>query len=155
MDTILTLMFPLLVFLAFLFYYSLQCVNCPDCGAPLPKFLSPFKKTRRMWRAGGYLCARCGCETNMAGKKVTADTPSAPFPTLACIFLAGSLLVGIGLGAIVLVTINRPAPVADVPLDALELKAPRSLAELPPEIVPPPLPVFEAPQDNSVLAPAN
>src|SRR5205823_1457053 len=88
MDTILISLLPLLVPFAFLLYYALRPVKCPDCGDTLPTIYSPFKKTRRMWRAGGYLCARCGCETNMAGQKVTADTPPAPFPTLQCAVLA-------------------------------------------------------------------
>jgi len=117
MDTILLSISPLLVPLAFVLYYALHPVKCPDCGDTLPLFGSPFKKTRRMWRAGGYLCARCGCETTMAGQKVTADTPPASFPTLQWALLAVGLLVGVGLGAS-LVLAGRaavaatPAPVA-------------------------------------------
>jgi len=98
-DPILISLLPLLVPLAFLLYQAFHRVNCPDCGETLPLFYSPFKKTRRMWRAGGYLCARCGCETNMAGQRVTADTPPAPFPTptLQWALLAVFLLIGVGL----------------------------------------------------------
>src|SRR3954463_1184553 len=84
---------PFLVCAAFLLYQLTCKVHCPDCGARLPAFLSPFRKTRRMWRAGGYLCSRCGCETDTAGQKVTADTPPAPFPTLQWALLAGFLLI--------------------------------------------------------------
>lgn len=99
MDTIWLSMAPFLVALAFVLFLALRRVKCPDCGDPLPIFYSPFKKTRRMWRAGGYLCPRCGCETDMAGRKVTADTPPAPFPTLHWALLAVILLVGVGLAA--------------------------------------------------------
>ena len=99
MDTIWLSMAPLLVPLAFVLFLALRRVMCPDCGDPLPLFYSPFEKTRRMWRAGGYLCPRCGCETDMAGRKVTADTPPAPFPTLQWALLAVLLLVGVGLAA--------------------------------------------------------
>ena len=73
--------------------------------------------TRRQWRAGGYLCPRCGCETNMAGQKVTADTPPASFLTLQWALLGASLavllLVGVGLAAS-LIVVGERAPVAAV-----------------------------------------
>src|SRR3954471_21220504 len=117
MDTILLSILPLFVPLAFLLYYALHPVKCPDCGAALPLVYSPFKKTRRMWRAGGYLCARCGCETDMAGQKVTADTPPAPFPTLQWVLVAVFLLVGVGLGSVALIgqTVASPPPVVAPP----------------------------------------
>jgi hypothetical protein len=116
MDTII-MMSPLLVPLVFVLCYAFRRVKCPDCGATLPIFYSPFKKTRRMWRAGGYLCDRCGCETNMAGEKVTADTPPAPFPTLQWAFVGVLLLVGGGLLAAVLIVSGRAAvpPVVAAP----------------------------------------
>jgi hypothetical protein len=121
MDIILISMLPLLVPLAFLLYYALHPVNCPDCGDTLPIFYSPFKKTSRMWRAGGYLCARCGCETNMAGQKVTADTPAATFRTLRWGLTAFLLLVGVGVGVVAASLIltgpaaGPAAPVIDAP----------------------------------------
>ena len=116
MDIMLISMLPLLVPILFLLYFALRVVKCPDCGETLPVLYSPMKKTRRMWRAGGYLCARCGCETNMAGEKVTADTPPAPFPTLQWAVLVVALLVGVGLGASLLfrgqaAVAAQPAPV--------------------------------------------
>ena len=45
-------------------------VQCPDCGARLSGFQSPFTKTRRQWLEGGYLCRRCGCEVDLSGHKV-------------------------------------------------------------------------------------
>jgi hypothetical protein len=125
MYIILLSMLPFLVTLAFILYQAFRRVDCPDCGDPLPLFYSPFKKTRRMWRAGGYLCARCGCETNLAGQKVTADTPPAPFPTLQCALLAVALLVGIGLAGVMLIppaAAASPAaaapPVVELPQEA-------------------------------------
>jgi hypothetical protein len=53
MDTIWLSMLPFLVALVFVLILALRRVECPDCGAPLPVFCSPFVKTRRMWRAGG------------------------------------------------------------------------------------------------------
>ena len=80
-----------------------------------------------MWLAGGYLCARCGCETNMAGQKVTADTPPAPFPTLQCVLLAVGLLVGAGLATSLIragrAVAARPAPAA--------IAAPPAVVDLP------------------------
>jgi hypothetical protein len=89
---------PLLVPLVFFVWHALRRVDCPDCGAPLPPLVSPFRKTRRMWRAGGYLCARCGCETDSAGRKVTADAPLPPAPARQWALLSVLLLVGLGLG---------------------------------------------------------
>lgn len=102
---------PFLAALAFVLVHARRRVECPDCGDPLPVFCSPLKKTRRMWRAGGYLCARCGCEADAAGRKVTADTPPAPVPTLQWAALAVSLLVGVGLAA----SVTLIAPAAGVP----------------------------------------
>lgn len=106
----------LLVPFAFLLFQAFRRVKCPDCSETLPVFYSPFKKSRRMWRAGGYLCARCGCETNMAGQKVSADTPPAPFPTLQWALLAIGLLAGVGLGAsLIVVGAATPPPAAAAP----------------------------------------
>jgi len=109
---------PLSCFLVpiFLFWrHALRRVDCPDCGAPLPAFMSPFRKTRRMWRAGGYLCARCGCETDMAGRKVADDTPLPPFPTGQWVAIGVLLLIGLLLAWVGLVAIPdfyRPVQVA-------------------------------------------
>lgn len=92
-------MSPALVPLAFLLWLLLRRVDCPDCGSTLPPFISPFRKTRRMWRVGGYLCGRCGCETDMAGRKVAASTPLTPVPTSQWALLSASLLVAFGLGS--------------------------------------------------------
>jgi len=121
MYIILISILPALVPLAFLIYFALHRIKCPDCGDTLPILYSPFKRTRRMWLAGGYLCARCGCETNMAGQKVTADTPPAPFPTLQCALLAVGLLLGAGLATSLIrtglaVAATPPAVIADPPV---------------------------------------
>ncbi|MGL5097161.1 MAG: hypothetical protein ACRDD1_16360 [Planctomycetia bacterium] len=90
---------PLLVTLAFVVWHAGLRRACPDCDAPLPLFYSPFRKTRRMWRAGGYLCAACGCESDSAGRKVTADTPMPPIPVGLWAFAGFSALLGLGLAA--------------------------------------------------------
>jgi hypothetical protein len=118
MDIILLSMLPLLVPLAFVLYYALHRVKCPDCGDTLLfMFYSPFKKTRRLSRASCYLCARCGCETNAAGQKVTVDTPSASFLTLQWASLAFLLLVAVGVGVVAAsLILSGPATVAAAPL---------------------------------------
>ncbi len=88
------ILLPLVVLIVLWPYLTAHRVRCPDCGELLPRFYSPFKVTRRMWREGGRLCARCGCEANIAGQKVTADTPLEPFPTRRWTTLAFALLLG-------------------------------------------------------------
>ena len=139
MYIILICILPALVPLAFLLYFALHRINCPDCGDTLPIVYSPFNRTRRMWLAGGYLCARCGCETNMAGQKITADTPPAPFPTLQFALLAVCLLLGVGLGASL---IRTGLAVAATP------PPPAVIAD-------PPAPVIDLPQQAPAAAPAN
>ena len=48
---------------------------CPDCGEALPRIQSIFKMTKRQWMEGGYICLRCGCEVDTAGRKVPANAP--------------------------------------------------------------------------------
>jgi hypothetical protein len=111
MDILLISMLPMLVPFVFLIVYGVgRAPQCPDCGSTLPVWVSPFKKTRRMWRAGGFLCARCGCETDFAGQKVTAATPPAPFPTLQWALLAVLLLIGAGLVTAALVRMHPEPP---------------------------------------------
>jgi hypothetical protein len=88
---------PLLVPLAIIVWQALRRRTCPDCAFPLPIFYSPLRKTRRMWRAGGYLCARCGCEADLAGRKVTADTAFPPFPAGQWELVGVFIVVGLGL----------------------------------------------------------
>src|SRR5215218_5323156 len=114
------IMIPLIVLIVLWPYLTAPRVRCPDCGELLPRFYSPFKLTRRMWREGGRLCARCGCETNIAGQKVTADTPLEPFPNRRWTTLAFALLIG--LGVVASVRLIGPtmiaAPVAAPPVQA-------------------------------------
>jgi hypothetical protein len=113
----------ILVPLAILLCNALRPVKCPDCGAALPVVYSPFEKTRRMWRAGGYLCARCGCETDMAGQKVTAETPPAPFPALHWALLAVGVLLGVGLICVILRVPAAASPPSVAPSVAFPQKA--------------------------------
>lgn len=125
-DIMLVSILPFLVPLAFVLYHALRNVRCPECGDPLPPFCSPWRKTRRMWRAGGYLCNRCGCEANAAGQKVTADTPLTPLPTLQLALLAVLLLAGVGLGASALLigpAVPAPPMVAAPPMVVLPAPA--------------------------------
>jgi hypothetical protein len=61
---------PFAIFVGMLLMIGLRRVNCPDCAARLSAWQSPFTKTRRQWLEGGYLCRRCGCETDVAGHKI-------------------------------------------------------------------------------------
>jgi hypothetical protein len=97
METVLILL-PFLAILAAAWMFPSRRVRCPECGASLPVIGSPFAKTRRMWRDGGFLCARCGCETDLAGGKVAPDMPLPPLPAGRWALLGGSLLLAIGLG---------------------------------------------------------
>jgi DNA-directed RNA polymerase subunit RPC12/RpoP len=121
MDAVWLPMLPFLAALAFVLVYALRRVECPKCGDPLPPFRSPFQKSRRMWRAGGYRCARCGCEATAAGREVTADTPPALFPARQWAAVAVLLGAGVGLGASVALT---GPPAAPPPVVALPQQAP-------------------------------
>ena len=112
---------PVLVIAALFLIYAMRRVDCPDCGAALPKFYPPLRKTRRMWQAGGYLCARCGCETDVAGRKITADTPLPPIPARQWALVGVLLVVGLGLATAGWFIAGRTAvapPVAAVPQQA-------------------------------------
>ena len=65
---------PFIPFFVILLSFQWQ-KPCPDCGQPLPRFISPFKKTKRHWIEGGCLCPKCGCDVDTAGIKVPAGTP--------------------------------------------------------------------------------
>ena len=70
-----------------------------------------------MWRYGGFLCDQCGCETDTAGRKVTADTP---FPSSSAVgwAVAAAVLLGVGIWLAfgVLSQPVPPAPVVAAPL---------------------------------------
>lgn len=61
---------PFAAFFFVLLFFGMRRVHCPDCGARLSNFQSPFTKTRRQWLEGGYRCQRCGCESDLEGHKV-------------------------------------------------------------------------------------
>ena len=97
-------LFPFPVIIVVFFFCSFRRFRCPDCGDRLPPLCSPFAKTRRMWQAGGYLCAGCGCETDSQGRKVTADTPLPPisdrqWALLGVLFMVHFVLLPAGLAA--------------------------------------------------------
>ncbi|MGH7243794.1 MAG: hypothetical protein ACREJD_10290 [Phycisphaerales bacterium] len=121
MDIILYSMLPVFVVITILLVNGRARFNCPDCGASLPQFLSPFQKTRRMWRSGGYLCAQCGCETNRAGEKIVAHGTLVPIPAARWVKLSVALLVGVGLCAALLWT--APKRIESMPRIALPQQA--------------------------------
>jgi hypothetical protein len=59
----------------FLWLMMQRLKSCPDCREPLPVLQSPFTKTKRQWWEGGYVCPKCGCETDIDGRKVAFGTP--------------------------------------------------------------------------------
>jgi hypothetical protein len=63
---------PFFVILVFL--TTRRQKTCPDCGEALPRIQSIFKMTKRQWFEGGYICLKCGCEVDTAGRKVPAGT---------------------------------------------------------------------------------
>jgi len=61
-------------FAILLFYVMRRQKPCPDCGEPPPGIQSAFKKAKRQWLEGGYICRKCGCEVDTACRKVPAGT---------------------------------------------------------------------------------
>ncbi len=114
-----------IVFLVVLFFASFLVVlplrrsrACPECGDALPVFQSPLTKTRRQWLAGGLVCQRCGCETNCAGQKVTADSPLLRFPIIQVCLLFVAMLGGAGLFGVLLAKPVTNQAAAEAPLAA-------------------------------------
>ena len=102
MTILLLAVLPFVVIFAIVYFTRIRRVSCPDCGDLLPLFQSPFMKTRNQWIAGGYQCPRCGCETNLAGEKVTTDLPVTRSQRIQFLFLAVGLLAAVGLNAAIL-----------------------------------------------------
>ncbi len=116
MDIILFAFVPFMIFVAW--QLLRRPMSCPECGDALPIFQSPLTKTRRQWLAGGYVCQRCGCEANLAGQKVTADSPPVRFPMVTVCLLFVAMLGGVGLLSVMLANpIPNPAA-AEAPLIA-------------------------------------
>jgi hypothetical protein len=76
MSPMLPAMFAFVPFFIIMVFWAMQRPKaCPDCGESLSFFLSPLKKTKRIWVEGGNICPKCGCEVDTAGRKVLAGTP--------------------------------------------------------------------------------
>lgn len=68
---------PVLAFAPFfllLILHGSRRRSCTACGGPLFGFQSPLTKLRRQWIEGGYLCQRCGCESDLSGVRVAPGT---------------------------------------------------------------------------------
>jgi len=92
---------PFALFFIWLFFFGMGSRKaCPDCNKPFSHIQSPFTKTRRQWFEGGYLCQNCGCETDLAGRKVPAGTS----PQRRSIILGAGLLTLALVPAIVFIT---------------------------------------------------
>jgi len=85
---------PFIPFFVILLFFR-RPKPCPDCGRPLPRFISPFKMTKRHWIEGGCICTECGCDVDTAGRKVPAGTPIRLRPFVTAIAML-TLLCGIG-----------------------------------------------------------
>ncbi|MHC4086891.1 MAG: hypothetical protein ACYSU3_12695 [Planctomycetota bacterium] len=79
----------------FVILFSRRPKPCPNCSQLLPRFLSPFKKTKRHWIEGGCICPECGCDVDTAGRKVPAGTAIRLRPFVTAIVMV-TLLCGIG-----------------------------------------------------------
>lgn len=67
---------PFALFFGWLLFFGMRPTKvCPDCNKPLAAIQSPFRKSKRQWVEGGFLCDHCGCETDIAGRKIDAGTP--------------------------------------------------------------------------------
>ena len=68
---------PFAAFFAWLFLFGFTRPKmCSNCNHPLLSVQSPFRKSRRQWLLGGYYCHRCGCESDIRGRRVTARVDS-------------------------------------------------------------------------------
>ena len=101
--------------IAFMFLmWLVRSMPCPDCGVRLPTLLSPFRKTGRMWLAGGSLCAKCGCETNVMGRKVAAGQSLSPL--LVALVIAAGVALPAGVGAVGFLAASRAAVASPQPV---------------------------------------
>ena len=73
----------MILLLPILFILQQRGVNCPQCDKSLPKFVAPWKKTRRQWIKGGFFCTRCRIELDMQGNRISGDEP----PISTAVFL--------------------------------------------------------------------
>ena len=90
-------------FFLFLVFHGMRRQPCPSCGTPLSGFQSPLTKTRRQWIEGGYLCRRCGCESDLAGAPVPPDAGYRRVALFqAIVLVAAAVLPAIVLGALLL-----------------------------------------------------
>lgn len=96
---------PFLTFFVWLLFAE-RGKTCPDCRRPLPRFQSPFTKTRRQWAEGGFVCPDCGCETDLAGNKVAAGM--APQPRWILVGVALPMLLALTAFVLTLATAGRP-----------------------------------------------
>jgi hypothetical protein len=102
--------FPFLVFaVVFIYFQAMQRKVCPHCNQPLPLYYSPFKKTKRQWVEGGYVCPHCGCESDVTGREVPAGTP---LQYRALYFSLGRLTLAVVSGVVLLTLLFRGSFVA-------------------------------------------
>ena len=114
MDTMLIAFLPF-VFFFVVFLLMRRGVKCPECGADLPAFQSPFTKTRRGWMVGGFTCSRCGCEADSSGQKVAANSSHVRVSFAIICLLALALLGAVGLASQLLAKPVAAPPVAESP----------------------------------------
>lgn len=47
--------------------------ECPHCHSVLSMYIVPWRKTRRQWIKGGFVCPACKIEVDLHGKQVAPD----------------------------------------------------------------------------------
>lgn len=76
--------------------------ECPHCHSVLSMYIVPWRKTRRQWIKGGFVCPACKIEVDLHGEQVAPDEP--PLSTAAFLrvlvpaLLAPVLIVGVSYG---------------------------------------------------------
>lgn len=95
------------IFFGILLTNAMRGQTCPNCGQWLPGVVSPFRKTKRQWIEGGYVCTNCGCEMDVAGRRYATvstapRTSRAMISVLAISALAILMLVGVALVSTIL-----------------------------------------------------
>lgn len=100
---------------------------CPECGNPLPRFVSPAIKTRRQWLEGGTTCPDCGIDVDVTGRKVDGSSVTSPTRAIALFTaLAGSVALAI---ILVFMVLRQDSLTPQGPVAPIAPPAPPQIAE--------------------------
>ncbi len=67
-------LFGLIASVPFWFVWRQTPRNCPICNSSLPLLYAPWRKTRRQWVQGGYVCKHCNVEVDLQGHAIASDS---------------------------------------------------------------------------------